>query len=816
MKHTLLTLAAFAASTCTFADEWQKPVYAGAYQPLTAGESVMIYNTESHLFLGEGNDYGTHATVSDQAELFSVKERLDDQNVWDGTNYTIEAYSQSTEAWLNVFITDGGHVYNDRREQDDYYFTFTALEGNTYKIQGSDLNPVWKSSGDYTGYMLGHYTGYTNTKDGVVTGTGVIYDFGGEDNNYEPGEFNTTWAFVKPEDYEAYTKLIEIYDEAMSLKELIEKAEKLGVKDMDAEKAVYANTSSTLEELEQAQETLEKKVLAQMEESVTPDNPQQIFHDTCDDIDNWNNDIEAETWNTQTWIADGWTGFEGTTLNIWGSNLFGNAEVEIEDVPNGIYVIQMAAYSEKMDGSVYANETYKTVTAGAAGQVYTITTNVTDNDLSFGFAQNEAGTNWIAIDNVDVKYYGKGTKAYKFWLQSLKDSSTAIDDIVFQKSIREEYEAVISKVDAAETDEEILAVIKEYDEVLNKIKVSSLAYMVLDDAISKAEEMTANEMCNNYYGEKLSDMAQEKTTVYENQELDADAIAAEAEELNALLEEAQQYIWNVESLNTELENAAGIYAEYEGTASAAAKQAYNDFVAANSDLKAKDLTASAVKDLISNLYKIEFNLSLEDREATDEEPVDYSARIFNNGFTGVDGWTNEGWNTFGNNTWYGFNNEDGASSGDGNYLNLWNGSAADCYQVVTGLPAGAYTLTFGAYADKEGLEVYANANSKAIPVGQDEAYNYMRLYSIDVIVGDEGTLKIGVRNTAEGEMWAMADEFRLAYKGTKSIIMNGISSIEAAPAKVAGTYSINGARVSDAASVKNGIIIKNGKKVLNK
>ena len=135
---------------------------------------------------------------------------------------------------------------------------------------------------------------------------------------------------------------------------------------------------------------------------------------------------------------------------------------------------------------------------------------------------------------------------------------------------------------------------------------------------------------------------------------------------------------------------------------------------------------------------------------------------------------------------------------------------------MTGLPAGAYTLTFGAYADKEGLEVYANGNSKAIPVGQDEAYNYMRLYSIDVIVGDEGTLTIGVRNTAEGEMWAMADEFRLAYKGTKSIIMNGISSIEAAPAKVAGTYSINGARVSDAASVKNGIIIKNGKKVLNK
>lgn len=816
MKQTLLAFAAFAASTCTFADEWQKPIYTGPYQQLTAGEAMMIYNTEAHLFLGEGNDYGTHATVGEQAVLFTVKENLDGQNTWDGTNYTIEAYSQSTATWLNMFITDGGHVYNDRKEQEDYYFTFTDLGNSTYQIKGSDLNPVWKTSGDYADYMLGQYTGYINSKDGVTTGTGVIYDLGGAESNYEAGEFNTTWAFVKPEDYNAYIDKIELYEEAMSLKELIKKAEEIGVKDMEAEKAVYANTSSTMEELEAAENSLEKKILAQMEESVTPDNPQDIFHDTCDDIENWNNGIDAETWGTQTWIDESWTGFDGTTLNIWGSNLYGEAYMGYYNVPNGIYIIQMAVYSQNKNGTIYANDDYKTVTAGAAGQVYTVTTNVTNGMLEVGFYQGEPGTNWLAIDNLDIKYYGKGTKAYKFWLQNLKDNGNTLVDMEFQKSLRDEYEAVLNKVDAAETDEEILAVIKEYEEVIAKIEASANVYAGLSLTIIEAENMIANEQCNNYYGEKLSDMAQNMRDIVESQELDNDAISAKSQELQALLDETQNYVWNVNKLNTELETAATIYAEYEEHASAAAKKAYTDFVAANSSLKDKNLTAADVDKLIKDLYKVEFNLSLEDREATDEEPLDYTARIYNNGFSGVDGWTNEGWATFSNSDWYGFNNEEGASSGDTNYLNLWNGSAANCYQIVDGLPAGAYTLTFGAYADKEGLEVYANDNSKAIPVGQDDVYNYMRLYSINVIVGEEGTLKIGIRNTADGEMWAMADEFRLEYKGTNSIIMTGIDEVKTATSDAEATYTLNGAKTNSESAAKNTIIIKNGKKVLNK
>ncbi len=821
MKHTLLMLTAFAASTCSFADEWQKPVYTGAYLALTADSAVYVYNTEAKQFLGSGNDWGTHASLVDaaDAQLFTVREKKNDSGEWDGANYTIENYSLSSELWQNMFITDNGNVYNDRREQEDYFFTFTALEGNTYQIKGSDLNPVWKASGDFSGYLLGNYTGYVNTKDNVATGTGVIYDLAGEDSNYEPGEFNTTWAFVSDKDYQAYISQIDTYEAAVELGELIEQAEKYGVTDLDAEKAVYANTSSTADQLEEASESVSKKLRAKMEEAVTPDNPLTVLTDECNDIEDWNNDINAETWNTQTWIAEGWTGFDGTTLNIWGANLEGEANMELADMPNGIYVVSMAAYSESMNGYVFANDNAKTVTAGAAGQVYSVTTNVTDGELDFGFGQDEPGKNWVALDNVTVTYYGNGAKAYKYWLNSLKDSSSELDDMVYQTALKDEYYAVLNKVDNAETDEEILAVIKEYEDVLAKIAASSMVYDRLEEAIDKADEIITNELCNNLYGDKLSDMKQEKEGVYEEHTLADDDVNKEAEQLETLCAEAEQYIWNVEKLNSELETAAGIYAEYEATATEAAKQDYNDFVAAYSSLKDKELTAEGVLALIDKLYEIEFNLSLKDEVASDDNPVDYSARIFNNGFNGVDGWTNEGWSTFANNTsWSDFGNEDGASSAneDGFYLNLWNGSAADCYQTVSNLPAGAYTLTFGAFAQQDGLEVYANDNSLKIPAGQDELYNYMHVYSINVIVGKEGTLKIGIRNTAGGEMWAMADEFHLTYKGTESEIMTGVGSISATTAKANGAYTLSGAKVSSDKAVKNGIIIKNGKKFLNK
>lgn len=810
MRHSLLLAAVFAASaSLASAGEWQKPVYSGSYQPLTAGDTVYIYNTEAQLFLTEGNDWGTHATVGLTGLRFIVNPYIAEGAEWDGTNYIIQSESIVKESWSQVFITDGGNVYVDLGKQADYYFTFNALEGNTYQILGSDLNPVWKSSGDLANYMVGRFTGYVDAKNGVETGTGVIFDLGGADSNYNPGEFQTTWAFVSQDDYVAYQLQAATYEAAQSLAAAIDKAESLGVSDLDDEKAVYANTSSTLEELKAAIETVEKKILANAEATVTPDDPMDIFFDSCDNIDNWTNGILADTWNTQTYIDPSWEGFEGTTLNIWSSSLEGSAYVEKEGLPNGIYVVSMAVYSEKIDGLVFANENAVTVAAASAGKTYTVTTNVTDGTLFFGFSQDTPATNWVAIDNVDVKYYGNGVQAYKFWLSSLQNSSSGLDDAIYDSSLKGEYDAVLAKVDNANTDEEILSVIKEYEEVLDKILVSIEAYEALVNACDSATTIINDPLCNIYYGEKLGDMVQEKMTIVEEHTSNNETVNAAAKEMNELVAEAQNFIWKVEKFNSELEKAAAIYAEYSESCTAAAREDYEAFMAANNPLKADDLTAADVESLISRLYDIEFNLTVKDVPATDDAPADYTAKIFNPTIIGTEGWTNDGWSTCGNNTWFGFTNEEGASSGDGNYLNLWNVGPARVYQTLTNLPAGAYTLTCGAFADAEGLEVYANESAVAIPAGQDETLGYMRLYSVDVIVGEDGILEIGVRSTSEGQVWGMADEFRLAYKGTDSEICVGINGVQTAKPSDKAATLLSGVKAGRAA---NGIIVKNNKK----
>lgn len=231
-----------AATSTSFADEWQSPVYSGSFQSLTPGDTVYIYNCDSKLFLTEGNDWGTHASVGATGLKFIVNTYAEEGAAWDGKTYTISDYSQKKAAWKELFINADG-LYVDRASQEDYFFYITDKGNNTYSIAGADLNPTYKSSGEMEGYVVGHFTGYVNTRDGIETGTGVIYDYNGVDNNYGTGEFNATWSFVSQADYAEYLVKANTYAVAMQLQSRINEAELMGVKGIEAEKSVYGNTS---------------------------------------------------------------------------------------------------------------------------------------------------------------------------------------------------------------------------------------------------------------------------------------------------------------------------------------------------------------------------------------------------------------------------------------------------------------------------------------------------------------------------------------------------------------------------------------------
>jgi len=782
MKKSLLLLAAMAASMGAMADEWVQPSYSGAFQPLTAGDTVYIYNTEAGLFLTEGNDWGTHATVGATGLKFVVSQYAAEGSEWDGKTYNIFDYSEAKGGWYKMFITDGGNVYVDNGTQEDNMWQFTALDGNTYQITGADSNPVWTASGDMAGNMLGRYTGYVNSRDGIESGTGVIYDYNDPDN-YAEGTFQTTWAFVSQADYAAYGEQVATYEAALALGRQLAEAEAMGVTGLDREMFVYANTASTLADIQAAQTSAEQKVLAFYEVNVTPQTPVNILTDDCSSVDGWVNGANAATLNTGTWAGDNWEGFENgdTYINIWDGNLSGSIYREREGLPNGIYVVTISAQAQSLPGAVYANENQKAVPADNCGHVYKITTEVTDGKLQFGYVQQEAGNNWVTLDNVSVDYYGQGTEAYRFWLNGLLESAPSFDDATVMDSLITEYEEVLASVETAQTKDEILAIIPAYEAVLNEININMAAYAGLIATCNAADDMATADGINEYYGAKLGDFVQETADpVIEETALDTEAVNAVSAELQGIIDEAQQYIWNIQKLAAEAIVADSIYTQYKDSCSLEAAEAYTEWVETYGGIDFAGYTNAQVEELLSSLYAVEFNLSVPVEPASEENPIDYTSKIQYPSFDGgATGWTNDGWATCGTNDWNSF--ADGEVI-DQLYLNLWNQGNARVYQTLTGLPAGKYTMQISAFADAEGMQVYAGQASMDVVVGQNELgaasrYTatdtlalggevwYGNIYEVNTTVGSDGSLEIGARIVNDGTVWGMIDRVKLLYKG---------------------------------------------------
>lgn len=837
------------ACTSAMADEWTKPEYSGAFQPLSTTDTVFIYNLDSKLFLTEGNDWGTHASVGLEGLQFAVKKHLDETGVWDEKTYVIRDNSITKKGWKNMFITDGGNIYMDASDTaTDTLFTFKDLGSNKYQIIGADANPKWNTLGDLEGFTIGHSTKYTNHKDEEFTGTGVIFDFFGEDDSYEDGEFNATWAFVSKADYAAHMGKVAAYNASLELDAAIKEATNFG---LDAAEAlsVYNNTNSTAEQLEAANNALRTKILAYYETSVTPTTPMDISYmiknAECNAIDGWTNGINASTWNTQTWIDDSWQGFEGTTLNIWSGSLNGKAYQTITNLPKGIYVISLAAYSEKLDGYVYANENKKAVAGAAAGAKYDITTEVTDGTLEFGFGQETEGTNWVALDNAQIKYYGSGVEAYRFWLNGLLESAPSFDDsnITVAKSLVTEYNDVLASVNTVQTKDEILGIIPTYEDCINKINLNIAAYEALKDLQVRCDQITEDENINTYYadgiGEYVSDFV---VSIIEEHKLVTDEVVKETAKLQAMFDEAQEFIWNREKLANEIEKMTKSVDEATGALNQEGEVAYLDFKETYSKLDFNTLTNQRVLELLQTVYDIEFLLTKPVDPASDENPIDYTAKIqFPSFDNGAEGWTNEGFGTCGLNTWNSF--ADGEVI-DMSFLNLWEEKSAMVSQTISNIPAGAYTVQFSAFADAEGFELFANDNTINVIVNKNEdgvahiyhndlseentkeyisesgtAVYYGNIYQIDVVVDESGQLTLGARIANNSTIWAMIDNIKLTYYGTESQITTGIcSACPSASAYAVETYSICGTRVSNAQKGINIVKMSDGsvKKVLVK
>lgn len=121
--------------------------------------------------------------------------------------------------------------------------------------------------------------------------------------------------------------------------------------------------------------------------------------------------------------------FSKPFLENWNPSSFvGKISQTINNIPNGTYVLDIAAFANTLgeNGSqvVFANSTEQSLFASEP-TAYQLIFYVTDNTLEIGFNQTVAVANWVGIDNVFLTYYGSDNVvnevAYQLLRQPLID-----------------------------------------------------------------------------------------------------------------------------------------------------------------------------------------------------------------------------------------------------------------------------------------------------------------------------------------------------------------------------------------------------------
>ena len=204
-----------------------------------------------------------------------------------------------------------------------------------------------------------------------------------------------------------------------------------------------------------------------------------------------------------------------------------------------------------------------------------------------------------------------------------------------------------------------------------------------------------------------------------------------------------------------------------------------------------------------------------------ETPIDITPLLASPDFAG-NGWP--GWTVTG--TW-GNQRFNGAAE-------VWHSTDFSMQQTLTGLPAGSYTVTCQ-MANGEGSNtgyLFATAGgetTKAVvkqscagsdfdtqrnKMASDATYGQL---SVNVTVGDEGQLTLGIKEPTSGTTWLVWDNFTLTYQGPAP---NRIEQIVTSKSSNSECFDLSGRKIIKGnlltSKLPKGIYIINGRKVVVK
>ena len=416
-----------------------------------------LYNVQARQFFVGGNDWNTRASISPKG--YKVKFHDPADAAPEPGVVEIQDSVETKSAWLCTFATaDGGAIWVDNNTETYRFWNIWMMGNGTFRISNTHLASVVEN-------IQGYYLGW----NGSENDTRLYF--------VDPSEENAAilWAFVSEANYQAYQETWEAYkdqfEKAAELKTWLDAAKEQNI-DVAAEQAVYENEAATVEELEAAIASVQKKINEKNAGDASAENP---------------SDMTASILNPNFDNAsyDGW---KGTAPNMTGDGNHALANVaehfnktfdtyqELSGMPSGVYLFEntgflrgwyddfvnhtnytaflytiadgdtlqvaMANPWEAQNVESMAGATEFGTTAYESSEAHDGLTYYVPNDPSAarlyfekGYYKNKVffsidngtvklgvkkGVNrsneWAVFDNFKLTFYGNGADAFQFWV----------------------------------------------------------------------------------------------------------------------------------------------------------------------------------------------------------------------------------------------------------------------------------------------------------------------------------------------------------------------------------------------------------------
>lgn len=579
LRNLLFMCTVLLAGTSATAEvaERQKPV--PQKSALQYDEALYLYNIGSKQFLKGANDWSTRGSVGEAGYKVWLSKHLED-GAWDNKTIILKDSIENGDPKgkiLMVWFAGNGDMWVDWKNQNDTLWTILPQADDVYRFTVGEGNPVYNTA-TYPGVYVG-----TRANE-IASNTRLYWNLGAVDTSY------VDWYFVKPADYAAYEKEVDVYLTAQALKAVLDDANQRGV-NVSAQESVYSNLSSTKEDLEAATAAARKAIADAVSSATNASNPK-----------NMTSLITNPSYDTNK--NDGWSG------TAPGFQRFTNAEhynktfdtyQDIENAPKGVYALTLSAfyrsgntetayqnyknntgynaklYAKAGTDSLNANimnsfqdaQTEPTATGETSktdgGNVYYVPNNMEsaaayfnlglykDNKLFFATEDGTMrigvkkvtgiGNDWLLFDNWQLTYYGNGADAYALWMKDVKESARDLSQLpetsLLSKSLREDYNAYVAGLTSASSKAEVIEAIETLKQKSADVDSNMVAWAAYEEALTKGKLIANDPQVNGQDKDELADYCDlEAEDIINALDLTTEEVKAETQKLVAMTDAA--------------------------------------------------------------------------------------------------------------------------------------------------------------------------------------------------------------------------------------------------------------------------------------